>query len=489
MMKVEKNYLSRVLALLLLTFLFCSLFYFLPEKIFGYSVKRVDLLSDIRVKKESLVMDSLRMQLSQVDSTFLADSLEMEEEKKNTKLDSIKLAISDSLYRQMAMVQGADSSGKHIEDYSQGHVALQKFFTALRNRDKLGRPVRVAFLGDSFIEGDIIVGDFRSALQKMFGGHGVGFVPVDAVAAQYRPTVKQESSGWRTWSMLTDHSQKYTLSGLTFVPDSTAKQSVLSLKATGYYPELASVSSLKLLYEKNTHTRMQLFCNGGIDSVSVILPPTDHLTQYEYVGNIEDARFVLSEAQGFKLLGAAMEDNEGIVVDNFSLRGNSGIVMQRIDSLLCRDLAAVRPYDLIILQYGLNVASEGLLQYGWYAQKMVNVIRHIQNCFPEADVLLLGVSDRGQQIDGRFETMPAVLALLNTQRQVARKTKIAFWNTFGAMGGENSIVRFVKNNWASKDYTHVSFRGGREIARVLFDALMKEKEFYDEVDEKMAGQM
>ena len=114
MMKVEKNYLSRVLALLLLTFLFCSLFYFLPEKIFGYSVKRVDLLSDIRVKKESLVMDSLRMQLSQVDSTFLADSLEMEEEKKNTKLDSIKLAISDSLYRQMAMVQGADSSGKHI---------------------------------------------------------------------------------------------------------------------------------------------------------------------------------------------------------------------------------------------------------------------------------------------------------------------------------------------------------------------------------------
>lgn len=57
------------------------------------------------------------------------------------------------------------------------------------------------------------------------------------------------------------------------------------------------------------------------------------------------------------------------------------------------------------------------------------------------------------------------------------------------MGGENSIVRFVKNNWASKDYTHVSFRGGREIARVLFDALMKEKEFYDEVDEKMAGQM
>ena len=103
-------------------------------------------------------------------------------------------------------------------------------------------------------------------------------------------------------------------------------------------------------------------------------------------------------------------------------------------------------------------------------------------CFPEADILLLGVSDRSHQEDGAFETMPAVLALLHTQRQIARKTGIPFWNTFGGMGGENSMVRFVENNWASKDYTHLSFRGGREIATALLKALLLEKEFYDEAD-------
>ena len=53
-----------------------------------------------------------------------------------------------------------------------------------------------------------MVADFRSGMQKEFGGRGVGFVPVTSVAAQFRPTVEQRASGWTTWSMLTDHERK-----------------------------------------------------------------------------------------------------------------------------------------------------------------------------------------------------------------------------------------------------------------------------------------
>ena len=48
------------------------------------------------------------------------------------------------------------------------------------------------------------------------------------------------------------------------------------------------------------------------------------------------------------------------------------------------------------------------------------------------------------------------------------------------MGGENSMIRYVENNWASKDYTHLGFRGGKEIAQALLKALLTEKAFYDE---------
>lgn len=473
--------LGRLLALLLITLGICLGLYYLPDRIFGQKVKKVDLLSDLRVKTQSLSMDSLRRQLEQpdtleIDSVALRDSVI-----RSTGIDSAALALRDSLYNIMYSIQGADSSGMHIEDYSVGHIGLKRFFTALKKQDELNRPVRIAFLGDSFIEGDIVVADLRSALQKEFGGRGVGFVPVASVAAQFRPTIEVHSEGWHTWSMLTDHDHAYTLSGMMFEPKDP--KATVSVKTTNRYPELQAASSLKLLYEQNTSTRMKLHFNNEPDTIDEILPPAaNKITQYERTGNFTEATFSFTQTEGFRALGVALEDPSGVVVDNYSLRGNSGMILTRLDSLRCRSLNEVRPYDLIILQYGLNVVSDSVLHYGWYNKRMVEAVRHVQTCFPESDLLLLGVSDRSRQEDGVFATMPAVLAMLHTQRQIARKTGIPFWNTFGAMGGENSMVRFVENNWASKDYTHLSFRGGKEIAKALFNALLLEKEFYDEAD-------
>lgn len=158
------------------------------------------------------------------------------------------------------------------------------------------------------------------------------------------------------------------------------------------------------------------------------------------------------------------------------------MILDRLDSIRCHELGNIRPYDLIVLQYGLNIVTDSVMSYGWYGNRMVNAISHLKRCFPESDILMLGVSDRSRQVDGEFETMPAVLALLHAQRRAAKRAGVTFWNTFGAMGGENSMVGFVERNWASKDYTHLSFRGGREIANALLKALLSEKEFYDEAE-------
>ena len=129
-------------------------------------------------------------------------------------IDSAALALRDSLYKAVYAVQGADSLGAHIEDYSLWTYRFATIFRRLKNRRELNRPVRVAFLGDSFIEGDIMVAGFPFRDAKgIWGGRGVGFVPVTSVAAQFRPTVEQRASGWTTWSMLTDHEHGYTLSG------------------------------------------------------------------------------------------------------------------------------------------------------------------------------------------------------------------------------------------------------------------------------------
>ena len=478
-MNKEDNF-GRLLMLLLITLCICLGLYYLPDNMFGQKIKKVDLLSDLRVKTQSLSMDSLRKQLEQpdtleIDSVALRDSII-----RSTGIDSTALVLRDSLYNIMYSVQGVDSLGTHIEDYSVGHIGLKRFFTALKNRETMNRPVRVAFLGDSFIEGDIVVADLRSALQKEFGGRGVGFVPITSVAAQFRPTIEQRSEGWHTWSMLTDHEHGYTLSGMTFEPK--GEKPSISIKTTDRYPELKTVSSLKFLYEKNIRTQMTLVCNGTQDTICETLEPTTAITQYEQTGTFTEASFSFADTAGFRALGVALEDNSGVIVDNYSLRGNSGMILSRLDSTRCRELNEIRPYDLVVLQYGLNIVSDSVLQYGWYAKRMEEAVRHVRVCFPDADILMLGVSDRSRQVDGTFETMPAVLALLHAQRQAARRSGVAFWNVFGAMGGENSMIRFVENNWASKDYTHLSFRGGKEIASALLKAILLEKEFYDEAD-------
>lgn len=478
----KHNYSGRLLVLLLLTLAFCTAMYFLPQEVAGFKLKKVDLLSDIRKEKESFLLDSLRQELLQADS-LLVDSIETIDQdtvEMPVLTDSLAIHLRDSLYRVMQTSWNeGDSSGIRIEDFSPGHTGLQHFFDVLNQTATLGRPVRIAFLGDSFIEGDIMVADFRAALQQHFGGHGVGFVPLASNVAQFRPTIEHHFSGWNTYTLISQKKYKYALPCMLF--EVSNEKATANYKTVNRYPCLQPVSCVRLIYEKNSGTAMRLVCNTT-DTIREVLPETEKITQYTLDGSFTEADFTFTEAKGFRALGVALEDNSGIVVDNFSLRGNSGMPLKELDITRCEELNKIRPYDLIILQYGLNVAAEEMLQYGWYRKQMVGVIEHLKTCFPEANLLLLGVSDRSHQENGKFTTMPAVLALLHAQRQLARQTNIAFWNTFSAMGGENSMVRYVNNNWASKDYTHLGFRGGRDIASALVKAILLEKQFYDEAE-------
>jgi len=335
-------------------------------------------------------------------------------------------------------------------------------------------------MGDSFIEGDIMVSDFRRQMQQHFGGRGVGFIPVSSHVGQFRPTVKQTSEGWKVFSILNDKSNRYVLSGQLFEP--SAKVASVDFQTVDAYSGLNEVSSLKIIYAANRQADVVLKYKS--DALVYELPPSTGVKQFEFKGVFTKGALQFKNTVGLKMLGLALEDNKGVVVDNFSLRGNSGPVMSRLDVAACRQLQRIRPYDLIVLQYGLNVLRDSILNYNWYRQKMLSMIVHIQTCFPGADILLLGVSDHCQKTGNTYSTSPAVLSLLKTQWQTAKEARVTFWSIYAAMGGRNSMVKYVDANWASKDYTHLRFRGGKEIANALYKALLKEKEMYDG-DEKL----
>ena len=180
--------------------------------------------------------------------------------------------------------------------------------------------------------------------------------------------------------------------------------------------------------------------------------------------------------------GVPMDSFDGIVLDNFSTRGSSGQQLAQIPLKILKQYNRLRTYDLIVLQYGLNVAFERGVNYTYYKNGMIPVINRLKAAFPQASILVIGVGDREYKTEnGDLRTMPGVKNLIRYQQALAAETHVAFWNLYEAMGGEGSIVEMVESNppMANYDYTHINFRGGKHIAKILFDTLMYGMEQYE----------
>lgn len=367
----------------------------------------------------------------------------------------------------------SDKRHTPIVDFSNDSTALRRFSHKLGSAD---RAVRIAFLGDSYCEGDILTADLREQLQSLYGGRGVGFIPFSPID-EWRKTATIRSSGWQTYNAIFTKSIDRSLLWLNnqyYFPTREAKFSLAFTQAKNH---IDSVSRLSLLFRNEGDSRLLLRVNSEATQKQTLQPSKS--LQLLHIDRPAITRFDLSfeQAEQFVGIGLFANDTTGVYVDNYSLRSANGNRQAWVDPALAADVQHHYPVDLIILQYGLNVAYVGEKQYTSYRQRMVETIRHLQRILPEADILLLSVGDRSTRIDGRMQTMDGIQAMVEAQRDIAQQANIAFWNLFDAMGGAGSMVQFVESPhpMAAKDYTHINYAGGKQIAIALTNALIQEK--------------
>lgn len=366
-----------------------------------------------------------------------------------------------------------------IEDYSGDSTALGYFFKALGNTNE-SRSTRIAFYGDSFIEGDVFCGSFRDSLQSIFGGRGVGFVPITSDVTGFRNTIKHDFDHWETHSVIhkKDSTVEYGPSGFCFLPQEGNWVEFRGSKQRF----LKDFNTVKLYYKTYKSATVRYTINKDTAAEGTILQPSAHLQEVVVnKNNIQSIRIKFEPFDSLYLYGASMENGGGVYVDNFSLRGNSGISLLGIPDAMLKKFNGYRQYKLVILQFGLNMVVEESLDYNAYVKRMVKVISKLKKCFPRASFLLIGVSDRSSNLSGEYRTMAAIPAMRNAQREIARQTRIAFWDLFEAMGGENSMVKFVQSSpaLAARDYTHLNFNGGKKMAGSLMKSLLHEHKKYD----------
>ena len=348
-----------------------------------------------------------------------------------------------------------------LMDYSEGQSALRRLRAALR--EGRSRSVRIAFVGDSFIEGDILVAPFRQALQQRYGGKGVGYVPLTSTVARFRQSIQQRFEGaWRqTLASKSNSRTLFTLSE-TFA---TATASA----STSY--KLTNADRVTLHYVSDTIPVAITYGINGGERQHVELPASHGaLAEYTFPHSaVKQFELATGGGDGTRFYGVCFDGMTGISVDNYSLRGSSGTKLTAVSSALTAQLSRFRPYDLIILSYGLNVLSpkDNNDSYEWYYDAMAKSIEHIQQLYPHATILLMSLSDRATLHEGEIHPLNGVTRVLRIQHRLAQRYGLLFWNTHEAMASLGGIKGFVDKGWAAKDYTHISMAGGTQLAKLL----------------------
>ena len=348
-----------------------------------------------------------------------------------------------------------------IEDFDTTGLRGMRVFcdTLLRAR----RPVRIAFFGDSFVEGDILTADLREQLQILYGGGGPGFAPMASPLTGFRRTISTQSKGWNAYNIMQrkrapeNQRENFYVSGWVCQPSDGAST---RWEQTDARQRLDSCRAAQVLVRSPRDSRIELIVNdtarrtfdiAGDAAVRRIVVRAPHLHALTFR--------VLSGAEDFTGYGALFEGDAGIVVDNYSLRSNNGQAMFWTNPSVNAQIDALVGYDLVILQYGLNIMQAGVLDYSGYGRQIEKMVAYVRQCFPKAAVLILGVSDRSVKTDRGFEPMDAVPRMTEYQRRAARNAGAAFWPTSEAMRAQGGMERFVQHGWAGKSFTHINGEG------------------------------
>ena len=185
-------------------------------------------------------------------------------------------------------------------------------------------------------------------------------------------------------------------------------------------------------------------------------------------------------------LELALDDFKGIAVDNIPLRGSSGTDFTKTDLAFFRSMYQMLNVKLVLMQFGVNLVPHILDDYTYYQKQLEKQLKTIKSLRPDISIIVIGVSDMSRNEKGIFVSYPNIEKIRDAQKNAAFNAGCGFWDTYEAMGGKNSMPAWVNADppLARTDFTHFSWKGSIVIAKMFYDALMADYNFYIESQTK-----
>ncbi len=359
-------------------------------------------------------------------------------------------------------------------------TGMELFYQALQRVETDHTLLHIAYFGDSMIEGDLVTQSLRRAMQKRFGGNGIGFVPVTTPNPGFRMTVRQSfNESWNIFSFIhhgKPGEEPPGISGYVYISDKGAETKYESGAGYGRFHRaeilFGGKNVIDLEVTEDTATRYLSLIPDPASAVSC-------LTVFHDSAFSAFEMLVKSQKPGV-IYGVNFENGPGVYVDNYAFRGNSGLPLNSVPAGVFSGFNRILKNKLLVLHYGLNVFTPGVEDYHWYEQAMTNVLQHVKESSPGISILMISMPDRSALISGEYQTPAGLPEFIRMQQRIAAAEHIAFFNLYQAMGGAGSMKRWVEGEpkLAGDDYTHPNGAGAAKIASMVHDFLMKGYERY-----------
>jgi lysophospholipase L1-like esterase len=366
------------------------------------------------------------------------------------------------------------ASGKGVHPLSLPDKSFDAFFAALRRAETKqdNGVVRVVHYGDSPTTADLITADIRQMLQTQFGDAGHGYHLIAKPWAWYEHRgISVDADGWTVEAANQSELQDglYGLGGATFIgpPGAVARFKVPN-------EEQVEVHA----WRQPGGGRLSVY-SGGIRLGEIDTQAAQQQEGFASFTLPEKAKSVeLRVTSGtVRLFGVEFgKAQPGVIYSSLGVNGaHIGMLATRFrEDHWSRILQHVKP-DLVVLNYGTNESTSMEFVDSSYEKTLRTAIARVRKALPKSSILIMSPMDRGQrEMSGQIGTVPALRKVVAIQAKVAADTKVAFFNTFEAMGGEGTMGRWYLSEprMVGADLIHPMPSGAKLVGNLFFKAVL-----------------
>jgi D-alanyl-lipoteichoic acid acyltransferase DltB (MBOAT superfamily)/lysophospholipase L1-like esterase len=353
-----------------------------------------------------------------------------------------------------------------------------------------GGQTRIIYYGDSQIEGDRFTSYIRHTLQSRYSGSGPGlFLPLMPVMYT-KSIVLKSSPNWIKYNYLSFRNKEISHNNLgpfmalcRFLPEGTVADAnvtaYVNITPSSFADTLSSrYDMLRLFYSAPDGPVAFTVRADGQYVCREALLRTREINEVRC--NLKGARIITLEFTGKvspDIYGISIESDKGIIVDNIPQRGSAGLEFTMTDSASLGRMYRFLAPDLFILQYGLNIVRNVREEYNYYQKGLERQIAFLNKVAPGVPVVVVGVTDMASSEEGDERSFNNIPAIIDAQKKASAVTGAMFWDSYDAMGGDSSIIRWSERKpaLAQKDLVHFTYAGADTLAKYLTDYLFPAK--------------